>query len=373
MDPERTGAIILAGPEGSTPPERLVTRAARAAALGLIDALHASGVGRIVVAAQDCAWLPSDSPALADVDTAAFHFGARVTELIERHGLECVMVFGAGSAPLLTAAHIGAFLDRLRSADRPLVLTNNLHSSDWVAWNRAAHSLDLVRAAARDNSLAWMLYDSGRYTVEVPPALTPVEKLDLDTPGDLALLARHPRLPPRLAHALTDPLLARVPVDAVVEVAARDGSRVALIGRVAPGAWHALSRATRCWVRTYSEERGMVASERLARGEVRSLLRPLYERLGPAGFFEALGDVADAAIMDSRVLMAASGHHPGAADRYASDLFLADAIQDEWVRTFTAAACAAPIPVLLGGHSVVSGGLEVLAGLVAARRGGASG
>lgn len=373
MDSERTGAIILAGPEGATPPERLVTQVAYAAALSLIAALHESGVTPIVVAAPDCTWLPPDSPALADADTSAFHFGTRVADLIERHGLERVLVFGAGSAPLLSAAHIRAFLDRLRGADHPVALTNNLHSSDWVAWNRAPHSLDLVRAAVRDNSLAWMLYDSARYSVEVPPALTPVEKLDLDTPGDLALLARHPRLPLHLADALADPLLARVPVDAVVAIAARDGSRVALIGRVAPGAWHAFSRATRCWVRAYSEERGMVASERLARGEVRSLLRPLYDALGPVGFFTALADVVDVVIMDSRVLMAASGHYPGAADRYASDLFLVDAVQDDWLRLFTAAALRAPIPVLLGGHSVVAGGLEVLAGLVAAQRGAAPG
>ena len=113
----------------------------------------------------------------------------------------------------------------------------------------------------------------------------------------------------------------------------------------------------------------MVASGRLQRGEARSLLVRLLELLGPDGFFDELARVADVAIIDSRVMMAACGHYPSAADRFASDLFLPDQITDEWVRAFTVAAANAPMPVLLGGHGVVAGGLYVLAELIAARRG----
>lgn len=112
----------------------------------------------------------------------------------------------------------------------------------------------------------------------------------------------------------------------------------------------------------------MVASERAERGEVRSLVERVLAILGPERFFDELGQVVDAAIIDSRVLMAASGHYPGDADRFASDLYLVDEIADPWVRAFTSAAAGAPIPVLLGGHGVVAGGLYALADIVAARR-----
>jgi len=36
-------------------------------------------------------------------------------------------------------------------------------------------------------------------------------------------------------------------------------------------------------------------------------------------------------------------------------------IHDPWIREFTAAVRDAPIPILLGGHSLVSGGLYALA------------
>jgi hypothetical protein len=94
----------------------------------------------------------------------------------------------------------------------------------------------------------------------------------------------------------------------------------------------------------------------------------LVDMLGPEAFFEELAKLADAAIIDTRVLMAAGRHYPGSADRFASDLFLPGEIEDPWVRDFTAAAIQAPIPVLLGGHGVVAGGLYALADIIALRR-----
>jgi hypothetical protein len=50
----------------------------------------------------------------------------------------------------------------------------------------------------------------------------------------------------------------------------------------------------------------------------------------------------------------------GPADRFWSDLLRPDMIVDPTARAFTAAARDAGVPVLLGGHSLVSGGLLVL-------------
>jgi len=48
-------------------------------------------------------------------------------------------------------------------------------------------------------------------------------------------------------------------------------------------------------------------------------------------------------------------------DRFASDAGDLDAIGDPDARAFTAAALAAPVPVVLGGRNVVAGGLWALA------------
>ena len=64
--------------------------------------------------------------------------------------------------------------------------------------------------------------------------------------------------------------------------------------------------------------------------------------------------------MDTRVLFEHFGWKLKAADRFASDLGEVDLISHPLLKEFTAAALEAPIPVLLGGHSLVTGGLWAL-------------
>ena len=142
------------------------------------------------------------------------------------------------------------------------------------------------------------------------------------------------------------------------------GNRAAaalIAGRVSASLALLLERATRCQWRIFSEERGMRASGRIARGQVHSLLGYYLDSVGAREFFAVLARLADAAIIDTRVLFAHRRLDPSASDRFNSDLLRAEEITDPFIREFTAAARAATIPILLGGHSVVSGGMYVLA------------
>ena len=76
--------------------------------------------------------------------------------------------------------------------------------------------------------------------------------------------------------------------------------------------------------------------------------------------------LGDAAVVDSRVLLAHrlgadEATWPVAEERFASDLLLPDLVVDPWLRALTAAAADAPIPVVLGGHTLVGPGLRLLA------------
>ena len=80
-----------------------------------------------------------------------------------------------------------------------------------------------------------------------------------------------------------------------------------------------------------------------------------------------LARLGEAALIDSRVLLAHrlgpdEAAWPPAADRFASDLLLADRVGDPWLRELTAAAAGAPIPVVLGGHSLVGPGVRLWLG-----------
>jgi hypothetical protein len=138
---------------------------------------------------------------------------------------------------------------------------------------------------------------------------------------------------------------------------ATPAARLTLIGRVPSWAMSLLEQKTQCWVRVFSEERGMRASGRMAAGGVRSLVADYLEAVGARRFFAELAAMTDAALIDSRVILATRGLWPDEAERFASDLLMPGAIGDPFLREFTQAAADCPIPILLGGHALVSAGL----------------
>jgi hypothetical protein len=98
----------------------------------------------------------------------------------------------------------------------------------------------------------------------------------------------------------------------------------------------------------------------------------VLERDGPDALGICLAALGEAAIVDSRVLLAHRAGSddrawPSPADRAASDVLLAERIADPWLRALTASARDAAIPIVLGGHTLVGPGLRLALG---ARRGG---
>jgi len=365
------GAIIMLGAGAGSSAEALVLEAQRAATIDLVNLIQAHINARIILSSPQLDWFPRDIDAVRVVDAPhqPFHFGAVLADLIESQALDGVLYFGGGSAPLLDGRVMEVITGLLAHAGgripTHIALANNRHSSDWVTISQAQDALPIIRAAHRDNSLAWALGESGTYEVRIPAGIRPATSMDIDTPTDLAILRLHPDCPPHLRSALDKPELDAIPLRQVIDTFRREGAQTALIGRVSPLAWGALNKVTRCWIRVYAEERGMVAAERVERGAVRSLLGELLRSKGMAGFFDTLGSMAEAAIIDSRVLMADTrATLPPTADRFASDLFMVDAIQDPWLKEFTHAAQEAPLPIVLGGHGVVAGGLYALAEII---------
>ena len=106
-----------------------------------------------------------------------------------------------------------------------------------------------------------------------------------------------------------------------------------------------------------AEERGMVSSGRQQRGEVFSLLGQHIETVGIESFFANISKWADCAFIDTIVLLAHHKEWPSNQDRFASDLFLINEIQSTWLKKFTMAAQQSPIPIILGGHSLLTGDL----------------
>ena len=365
--------LLMVGGGGTSPVERGVTQARKAAGRDLLEMmLGLAEVTRAIVVTDDPDWAATldDLPADVDIDPtdSPFHFGRRLAGLIDRHSLDAVLYAGGGSAPLMQPSDWAAAIERLAQPG-PILVTNNLHSSDWIAFRPAGLALDLIADQERDNGLAWILARQGNFRAHaLPPSAA--SRFDLDTPADLLVSQVHPRVGLHLRSALDGLGWSTRAVEGVLSAMEREGAHLTVVGRSSPDAWAALGRGTQCWVRMLTEERGMIASGRLARGEVRSLLNDYLEEVGVEAFFNRLSTLADAVLFDNRVILAARGLWPAAQDRFNADLLRWGEVHEPFLRAFSQAAAAAEIPILMGGQSVVAGGLMALVEVLQERQGG---
>jgi hypothetical protein len=359
-----TTVLIFCGGEGPGPLERWVQGGRVAALRDLVRlASRLPGVSRTVVATSErnLADEHPDLPVAWDSDPPGvpFHFGRRLAALMDAHPAPVCVYLSAGGAPLLPLDALASAVDEVARARAPRAITNNLHSSDWMVLNCPPAIHQFADRLERDNMLGWVLKTEAGVDVTAlaPGAAT---RMDIDTPADLLLLGLHPRIGPEAAAYLRAQPQDHSRWLSAGRILFTPGKQVALIGRVASAVWSHVEAHTQVWIRVFSEERGMTASGRQAAGQARSLVGAHLARLGPEDFIAELGELADAAFFDTRVVLAHQRLWPSAADRYASDLGLADQVQDPTLRALTAAACRAPIPIVLGGHGVVAGDLYAL-------------
>jgi hypothetical protein len=358
-----TAVVMVAEGSGESSPQGWVRQARRAAAVDLLRQLCAvEEVDRLLLVTPDPDGLAVPGVEIVRSEPGPIHVGEMLAQLVREYAIERLLYAGGGAAPLLPVASLAQVARRLREADN-LVISNNRFATDWAGVAPAAALLAHVKRLPRDNMLGWVLSTEGRLAAETLPATT-ATRLDIDTPLDLQVLRLHPDTMPALRAYLETLPLPLAALQQVVEVLGTPASHVFIAGRVAPDAWRTLNEATRCWLRVLAEERGMVSSGRQERGEVFSLLGAYLETVGMETFFHGLDAWADAALIDSRVLLAQRGRWPADNDRFASDLGWAEAVEDEWLRGLTFAAREATVPVLLGGHGLMAGALYALAEMV---------
>ena len=291
------------------------------------------------------------------LDEGDFHFGRSLRTLIDRFEVDRAFYLGGGSTPLLSRTDVESIVNRVTTEDDCL-MANNFFSCDFVAFSPAS-AIHRIRLPPIDNDLAFRLNrEAGLKNVTVPRSAG--TQMDVDTPTDLTILSLHPNIGRNLREFLDRSNLDTDRVRKIGRIVTDPRCEVVVAGRVGSAVLAHLETEAACRTRVFSEERGMRANGREARREVRSLLGYHLAAVGPYRFFQNLADLGNAALIDSRVLFHHLGLDPSPADRFLSDLLRPEAIVDSAVREFTQAAVEAALPVLLGGHSLVSGGLWAL-------------
>ncbi len=356
--------IIMLSQVGSSPAEGWVAQGRRAAACDLVQRLgHVRNVGEIFVLAADSmdreALVQQGAVPLAS-SAGSFHFGRVLTNIILENHFRRTAYFGGGSAPLMTADLLQEVFDRVDRMEQPFALVNNYHSTDWLVTNQGDVFPRIQDRLERDNSLGWVLDHEVDCEVQVAD-FGAASRVDIDTPSDLLLLHRHPALGDALLRFIEGaPPECLDVVDDLLAVMSTPASTLTLIGRTSPQVWKTLNDETQIWIRAFAEERGMIASRRFERREVRSLVGETLEDWGAQRFVEFITNTSDGVLWDTRVWMAHRGRWPSTADRFASDLGWAEAIQDETLKRLTHIVGQSAIPIILGGHGVVAGGIYAL-------------
>lgn len=362
MSADALPLLIMTGASEGSEPEKMVSLTRQAVTLDLVErALTVPGLRPVVVAtnSSELACRLSQYPIQVDVDDPdrPFHFGRRLLDLIVRYEMDRCFYLGGGAGPLLPAADMASIADRLLAADR-LLITNNFYSSDFVAFTPTSILAEHT-PPENDNELAWLLgEDAGLPIHELPRSAA--TQFDVDTPVDLFTLAMHPATGAHTRSCLESLPLDLSSLETALPLMLDREATILVAGRISSATWRYLERETACSTRVLSEERGMRASGRLARGEARSLLGYHLDAVGMTRFFETLGSLSQAVFLDNRVIFAHRGLWPTAADRFYSDLREPDKVADPFVRALTKAAMAAPVPVIMGGHSLVAGGMYAL-------------
>lgn len=353
---KRIVAAVFHPPMGTTEAERFVEAGRLASTDDLIRALRPSVDEIIVVTPDGDAAEPFRSLDVRLVHPdrdCPFHLGDTLKRLVHEHGIDALLYFGSGSGGLLSSDSIDT-LTAFAERDDPGVLFNNFYSCDFAVF--ASASAVLTSSLPKDdNGLGFALSDVG---IPCFPLLRSVEtEFDIDTPTDLLLLRSSGRGGASMRRFLKTSTFEHPTLPAVCEHLADRSSFVHLSGRVNPTTWGAFERQVACRTAGVVEGRGMRAY-----GDSRPLLlQRILREDGPTAFFERWAEITDAVVIDTRPLLTIDGRLPSASDRFASDLFRAEEVVDPRWRVFTQAAVDAPIPVLLGGHSLVSGGLYLLA------------
>lgn len=294
-------------------------------------------------------------------------FGARLREEAAGARTSGLVVLGSGSIPLATAADRRALV-AAAAAEVPGALTNNRYSSDVVAVACAGVLRDLPDLPS-DNALPrWLAEIAG---VPVRELAAWRLRVDVDDALDLLLLRRARPSTAIRVPAGVDVGPATAALDRVVAVSRDRSAELLVAGRTSSASLAWLERRTAARVRALIEERGLRASDPSAASAVparsrppRSVLGELLERQGPGAFGDIVASLADAALIDTRVLLA---HRlgaderawPAAEDRFASDLLLPGRIADPWLAALTRSALDGPVPMALGGHTLVGPGIRL--------------
>ena len=296
-----------------------------------------------------------------------FHMGQVLQQLIAQTGLTHLLVSGGTALPLIGPDQLRAYIKQLFTMERGMI-TNNPQSGDLVLFH-PANAIQEIVLPRSDNELSNNL----QYQARLPRVLmepSTATLFDIDTPIDLLLYYRLTGKPSWLMRDYAQLFeRAEEKLEALIPVISRDYRELILAGRIAGNIIAYINEWLRVRLRVFAEERGMKALGRIHRGEINAFLGLIMEDQSVDKLFRYFEAVGTAILWDNRPAIyhmkkGLPGDQERDLDRFLMDLFYPEAVKDPVLQSIADRAYRSGLPLLMGGHSLVSGGIYALVTLV---------
>lgn len=365
-------AIIMLGGMGKDPTETLMRKALEAAATDLAHICHQSDKFAKITILTDSHVKTLDGKTTS---LQLSHPNATFGELInqfsqyitgETTNTDGYIYFGAGSGPLLSTKDIRMLTRLVSEAASNSCITNNRYSADFFGVRPTDLLESLHPPPISDNSVPTRLIEErGTSIIEIPRSAE--TQFNIDVPSDLATLSLTEKSGPKLKSFIAqETQLLNQAVKAQWNASQhflKKNSEVFIYGRTSSRIWSYLETETACKIRIISEERGLKGAPK--GHQARSFLGYLIQAYGPQEVFcKLLPQFCSAAFVDLIPIIEHMNISCSRNDRFSADLFQHDAIKNKELREIILAITQSPIPIAVGGHSLVSSSLEILNQLV---------
>lgn len=357
---KKCGLIVTTGVKGDSKVEEILNRGLEENTLDILD--RTKDLPRL-----DSRTLITNSKRLLDKSKSLypeleirqsgenFHFGKNLYGTIQQLGLEEVLYVGGGSATLLGREEFRSLIDFLKSHEESSI-SNNFYSADLIGCTPATRLLETT-PPEKDNELGWLTRNAGLTPYELDRSASTL--LDLDSPVDLLPLKLSGQTGSNLSDYVEVLDWGETRIKEILPQFTDENSRIVIYGRASASTFSQLESEAACHINLYSEGRGS-SSDIGTAGSIPALGGHLLKNLGPKGLIERLTDQGTGLFLDTRVLFDYLGQWPSRPERFSSDLLEPDEIKTTYLRKLTEAARDSDKPVVLGGHSIVSGTLYLL-------------
>ena len=365
-------ALIMLGGMGQNPAEALMQKALEAAAYDLAQICHQSGeFAEITIVADSNINTPDDEAISLQLSRPHATFGDLINQFSQSisqktRKVDGYVYFGAGSGPLLTSTDIQILSKLLGNADPNSCVTNNRYSADFFGVRPTNILESLNPPPVSDNNVPIRLIDENKTSV-IEMTRSASTQFNIDVPSDLATLSLIKSSGPKLkAFIAQENAVLNHAVNAQWRASQhflRKDSEVFIYGRTSSRVWSYLETETACKIRIISEERGLKSAPK--EHQARSILAYLIQVYGAQEVFcKLLPQFCSAAFIDLIPIIEHMELTCSRNDRFSADLLNHNDIENEILREIIVAITESPIPIAVGGHSLVGSSLELLNQLV---------